>query len=309
MDKQELEEIFNKIDWNDYKQFLINRDYSRHHINNMFYTARKHVYQVLRDPTYLSRLHWKTARHVLNAISVLQDYLDLKGVELIVNYKKLRKFLPSKKEVIDVFEYVDRFGGRLIDQAMEQLVFNKLLQRSRFYTIIALTVFYTGLRTSEIRYLIMNKSRLRTRFYRSVAIVELNYYRPHKNAVVTMLPKELYQLIPESYVGVLIGKRLRERGVYPSLMRKIHRNILSRSMDDAEIDLLQGRLGRIIVVHYTKHIYDIALKYEKAYQSYYKIINMMIKEEKPGGHNKSYNSPPTGLEPVTPGLTARCSTS
>ncbi len=70
----------------------------------------------------------------------------------------------------------------------------------------------------------------------------------------------------------MIDKRLREKCVYLSLMRKVHRNILSRTMDDAEIDLLQGRLSKIIVKHYTKHIYDIAHKYEEAYQPYYKII-------------------------------------
>ncbi len=298
MDKEEIKEVFNRIDWNDYKNYLVRRNYSRYHISNMFYTARKHALKTLLDPTYLSRRHWKTARHILNAISVLQDYLDLRGVELVVNYKKLRKYLPPKTEAVDIFEYVDRFGGRLIDQAMNQLVFNDQLRKSSFYSIIALTGFFTGLRSTEIRYLVMNKNKLETRFYKSVAIIELNYIRPHKKAIVTMMPKELYHIIPESYVGVLIDKYLRGKGLYLSLMRKVHRNILSREMDDAEIDLLQGRLEKVIVVHYTKHIYDIALKYEKAYQPYYKIISYMIK--KSGNIDGSVTggcSPPLGLEP------------
>jgi len=43
-------------------------------------------------------------------------------------------------------------------------------------------------------------------------------------------------------------------------------------MDEAEIDLLQGRLARIIVTHYTKHILEIARKYHQAYKPYYKIM-------------------------------------
>ena len=307
MDKQELEKIFREIDWEEYKQYLIAAGYSKGHIRNMYYFAKKYVLNVLLDPTHLSRLHWKTARHVLNALSVLQDYLDMKGVELVVNWRKLRKYLPEKMDAVDIFEYVDRFGGRLIDRAMDQIVWNEILHRSRFYNMVALTAFFTGLRGPEIRHLFMNKSKLEARFYKSVAIIQLNYIRPKKKAYVTMMPRKLYQVIPESYVGVNIDRRLRERGVYLSLMRKVHRNILSRTMDDAEIDLLQGRLEKIIVVHYTRHIYDIAIKYEKAFQSYYKIIDITLRNEdennqdNPGGRDIGDMGPPAGFEPATSG--------
>ncbi len=296
MDVYELERIWSRIKWSDFREWLVKRGYSKSHVKNVYYASRKHVYNALVDPTYLSRMHWKTARHVLNALSILQDYLeDVLGVELVVNWRKLRRYLPEKVEAINVFEYVDRFGGRLIDQAMDQLVFNKILHRSRFYTLVALTAFFTGLRGPEIRHLIMNKNRLETRFYKSVAIVQLNYIRPKKKAYVTMLPRQLHKILPESYVGTLIDKRLRERGVYLSLLRKVHRNILSRTMDDAEIDLLQGRLEKIIVIHYTRHIYDIAQKYEKAYKPYYNIINIM--NNITGGTKNNICSPPAGLEP------------
>ncbi len=310
IDRRELEKLFKSIDWGEYRRYLLRKNYSRGHIRNMFYYGRKYALEVLLDPTFLSGLSRKTAEHVLNALSLLVDYLDERmGVELVVNWRKLRKYLPPKKEDIDIFEYVERFGGRLIDAAMDQLIWNPNLRG--FYVLPALLAFFTGLRGTEIRFLIMNVDRLRSMSYGSSVAVELNFHRRKKKAWLTILPEELYRFLSPVYIGVSIDKRLRERGVYLSLMRKVHRSILSRTMDDAMIDLLQGRAPKIIVKHYTKDLLDIVERYEKAYKPYYKIIDVAMRRympkrnsgegHNPGGGRKFFMGPPAGFEPATSG--------
>ena len=142
---------------------------------------------------------------------------------------------------------------------------------------------------------------------------ELNYHRRRKKAWLTIMPEKLYRYLSPVYIGVNIDTRLREKGVHLSLMRKVHRSILSRTMDDAMIDLLQGRAPKIIVKHYTKDLIDIIERYEKAYKPYYKIIDVCMPRympkinkdnpgrQKPDGGGKFYMGPPAGFEPATSG--------
>ena len=279
VDHQELEEIFSKIDWEDFKRYLYRR-YSRNHAKNCFLYLRKYGLKVLKDPLVLRELSYYSARHVLESYTSLEDYLDLKGVELVVNRRKLKKYMPPKPLNLDLFEWVEQGQRRLIDQAIDQLVFNPRLKGLHRNT--AFIAFYTGLRGPEIRYLIMNADRLRSiNLDYGVSIVELNYNRVKKKAYLTMLPTKLYEHVKGiGYIGEMVSKRLQEKGVSVKLMRKVHRAILSRTMDEAEIDLLQGRLTSVLVRYYTKHLLDIAEKYHKAYQPYYKLLKHLINPNK-----------------------------
>ena len=294
MDKEKLEEVFKKFDWEEFRRYLYRR-YSRPHARHLLSYGRRYGKKVLEDPLLLKTLSYRAARHVLDALGRIQDYLeDYKEVELIVNYRRLRKYFPPKNEKFDLFEWVER--GSLIDQAIQQLTFNPLIMsRKTIFKIPAYIAFYTGLRGPEIRYLIINRDRLRSIRHEKVTIVELNYNRVKKKAYLTILPTKLYNVIGGiGYIGRELPKRLREHDVNVSLMRKVHRAILSHTMDEGEIDLLQGRLSRIIVKYYTKHILLIAEKYYEAYRPYYKLLKYIDEDI---NNQDSIKAGPEGFEP------------
>ncbi len=73
-----------------------------------------------------------------------------------------------------------------------------------------------------------------------------------------MIPKELEEtssrVLPLG-LGEKLDKYLREADVSLKLLRKTHKAVMLESeLDSVEANLLQGRLSRVIVAHYIKHI-------------------------------------------------------
>lgn len=141
-----------------------------------------------------------------------------------------------------------------------------------------LIAFFTGLRGDEVIYLIKNYNRLRKIYLDKVIVVGLNFIRKSKKAYITILPREFenYILKYMNEIGYRSVDNIRDKkGIGIGLYRKVHNAILSETMKEHEIKLLQGKVSDIQVKHYTKHIRRIAEKYVEAYNDYWGLISLL----------------------------------
>ncbi len=256
-----------------FREYLFSR-YVRDDARLRYNYLYKHI-KVIIDPVYITKLTPCQAKHLLNGIAALRDYLELIGYKktasIIDDYlKQLRKIAP-KTQKVNVLDY--EIDTSIIDKALKEL---EQLKGGKLWKILALISFFTGLRGTEIVFLWNNWRRLRKIYHNSIVIVELGYNRKSKKAWITMLPQKLADLIdkyaiePVSYTSI---QNLRDKaGVHVGLMRKVHLGILSKTMMEHEIKLLQGRISEITVRHYTRHLRAIADKYKEAYSEYFTLL-------------------------------------
>ena len=91
------------------------------------------------------------------------------------------------------------------------------------------------------------------------------------------MPRKLYEMMLSSGLkatyNTILDMLYRKR-IHVSIMRKAHLAILSNTMQQHEIDLLQGRVSSITVKHYTKHLREIAVKYLEAYKKYLYLLEL-----------------------------------
>ena len=144
-----------------------------------------------------------------------------------------------------------------------------------------LVAFYTGLRSTEIKYMLDRWYDLRkVEVIEGVVLVELNYDRVKKKCYITLLPKELVprisEWVRESRLSANWKDHLRHRyGVRLGLFRKTYHAITARHLDKAERELLHGHLKSIQVRHYIRHIKSIAQRYRQAFEPYLYLINSL----------------------------------
>ena len=221
----------------------------------------------------------KARRKLMFTIYAFLKFLrEIRGLKVEYPTATIRRILKLEKQPLKLLDYVEEEG--IVDKAVEILdgVLEKLPPET-LYAKATLTTFFTGLRWPEVRFLINNYVILRKLTHREAVIVELNYLRKTKNAYVTILPIRLHRMLAENTrkLGVNSDKELREvHGVKFSILRKAHLAILSQTMNELEIDLLQGRISpklpeifsEITREHYVKHLRRIAEKYLQAYQPY-----------------------------------------
>lgn len=144
-----------------------------------------------------------------------------------------------------------------------------------------LTAFYTGLRAPEIKHMFDSWWKLKKlKVIDGVVLVELNYDRVKKKAYITLLPKQLAELIERNYIKISLTNEWRNHVLHKfdialGLMRKAWIAITARYLDPAERDLLQGRVKSVQVRHYVKHIKSIAARYKEAFKSYLHLVNLI----------------------------------
>ena len=258
-----------------FKEYVYSR-YSRETARHNYSYVKRHGARALTDPIYVSKLTYKQARHLILGLAALRDYLSLMGLyehakSLNSYIKQLRKLAPKQTQV-KLLEY--EIDKPIIEKAVEEV--QRILESSAAYTtkLAALTAFFTGLREPEIVYLLRNYPKLRRIEEDGAVIVELGLDRKSKKAWVTIIPRELADLIHKIHVlGLRVGLNLvkdaRDRhGLHISIHRKAHAAILGAYMSENEIKLLQGKVGEIMVKHYTKHLRELAKRYLEAYKPY-----------------------------------------
>ena len=181
------------------------------------------------------------------------------------------QYLAPKQERVKLLEL--EIDKSIIDKALEEI---KQLKGGILWKLLARISFFTGLRGTEIVFLWNNWRHLNKLYLDKVVVVEIGYIRKSKKAWITIMPLRLANLITKysntkiTYTAI---DNLRDKaGVHVGLMRKVHLAILSETMREHEIKLLQGRVSEITVKHYTRHLREIARKYYEAYKNYFILL-------------------------------------
>ena len=251
-----------------FRAYLYSR-YTREDARIRFSHFRRFYSLVRENPVAIAWLKPSQARHLLNALAAFRDYCSLMGIGFDLDLRQLRKLAPRSSSV-RVMEYEE--DDKIVEQAVRMV---QRIQAGTVYRLLALAGFYTGLRTPEIVHMINNWARLRRIEHQGAAIVELGYERRTKKAWVTIMPLQLARMIDEARprVGDTAPQTLRdEYGVSWSILRKAHLAILASKLNPLEIELLQGRVGRITVKHYVRHLREIAEKYMEAYKPHLHLL-------------------------------------
>jgi intergrase/recombinase len=144
------------------------------------------------------------------------------------------------------------------------------MKSNSMYKLPTLIAFFTGLRSTEIKYLLERWDELKKiEIHDYVMLVELNYDRGKKKAYITLMPTQLAEQIKRMKLSSNWKDAVRYKyGVRLGLFRKAWIAITAKHLDAAERDLLQGRLKSVQVRHYIKHIRDIAKRYAEAFEKY-----------------------------------------
>ncbi len=274
-----VERVVNDPEW---LKWMKMRYTSKSHASFCFKTAKMYLVDVLRNPAILKQLNYRRARGVIEAITPLRDYVKIRyGIELRIDTKILWKFMPAKpiSEVTNAileYELTENGGKDIITMALEKL--EEILGRNSKFKIPTVIAFFTGLRAPEIKYMIDNWERLRKiEVVSNVMLIELNYDRIKKKAYITLMPKQLYDVINNNYMHIKLTHEWRNHllhkfGIALGIMRKAWIAITSRYLDPAERDLLQGRLRSVQVKHYVKHVKSIASRYYEAFKPYLHLV-------------------------------------
>ena len=267
----------------EFLKWLKQRYSSRGHAIYVF-TSSKYLPKIIENPLLMKHLKYRRARGILEAIPAIKDYaLLVYGVKLEFDTKLLRKYLPPKKieeitESIISFEIKEVETKNIINKALEDL--NKILTRNTKYRIPALIAFFTGLRATEIKYMLDNWFKLKKIPLDGAYLIVLNYDRNKKKAYITLMPAKLVEIISKNYPIILTEywrDHVRHKfGVNIGLFRKSWIAIVSGYLDEDEKKLLEGRLESVHVRHYVKHITLIAQKYMEAFKQYMYLLDRFL---------------------------------
>ncbi len=252
-----------------FREYVFSR-FTRDDARKRFNYFRR-FWRIVLNPPEIAKLTYKQAQHFLNGLAAFRDFCRLYGIPFNVNISELRKLAPRNRHV-KVLEYEE--DSTIIEKALNEL---RKLPKQGTWKVLGLIAFFTGLRSTEIIYMVKNWEKLRKiSLDNNVVIIELGYERKSKKAWITMMPKKLARridMMERNKVGInAFRDMLYKRGFNVSIMRKSHLAILSAKMMQHEIDLLQGRVSSITVRHYTKHLREIAAKYIECFKQYLHLL-------------------------------------
>ncbi len=252
-----------EVDWKEFADFCSLRSKNKSHVNNLLNYAKKYHWLL-----YLSPLDFalkikeivqnkkSLKRHILQALAALSKYLDLKynTSDCYAKFKDLRlkAGISWSEEKIPQF-LVNEISKEKILEIIKSIKEERLKATSIVHLL-------TGLRTSEVFYLIKNFDKLRKSNNEKGLIIELAYFRKTKKVFVTFLHKDAISLINKSYKNKRsYWKNLKKYGIKPYDFRRIFESIYT-NLRSHEIDLIQGRLSTELTIHYTRDISSIAEK-------------------------------------------------
>ncbi len=257
------------------------------------YTSSKYLLKIIENPLLMKHLNYRRARGVLEAVPALRDYaLLMYGINFEINTKLLRKYMPPRKieEITEsILEFEIKETGEaisIIDKAVDEI--KKIINRNTKYRLPILVAFFTGLRSTEIKYMLDKWNVLRKIKLNCVYLIVLNYDRVKKKAYITLIPEKLYQLINE-YYPVLLTENWKDHvrhkfNINIGLFRKAWVAITSGYLDEDEKKLLEGRLESVHVRHYVKHIKLISEKYYEAFKPYLYLLDLFAENAEDTAH-------------------------
>ncbi|MEM5801986.1 MAG: integrase [Candidatus Aenigmatarchaeota archaeon] len=265
-----------EIEWKEFAEFCSLKSKNRAHINNLVNYAKKYHELIFLNPLKfalkfkeISQQKKSLKRHILQALAAFAKYLDLKynTNEYYEKFKELR----SKAGISWAEEKVPQF---LVNEISKEKILEiiKSIEEERLKATSLLHLL-TGLRTSEVFYLVKNFDRLKKSENEKGFIVELAYLRKTKKVFVTFLHRDATNLIKKAFRSKRsYWKNLKKYGLKPYDFRRIFESVYS-NLRSHEVDLLQGRLSTELTIHYTRDISSIA---ERIFSTQEKILKSII---------------------------------
>ena len=258
--------------------------YSRGH----YYHIRKKaplLLKVLEKPGLLAEMPSRSyAETVLKVAGVVKKFCEAYGRPVPqIDTKSLRKFLPRKQVApAQSARWLSMLRGDDVDAytnvAMSAVKDMKEYGPSARKLFVA-TAFFTGLRGTEIIYMVNNWRRLPKEQAGDVVVVELAYDRGPKKAYITIMPAKLAEMIDRFVEAggrmgqLIVNNTYRYYKVQVKKYRKIWVTLTMRAgMDEAWRDALQGRIPSIQVKHYVENIQDAIEHYKRAFEAYMKLL-------------------------------------
>jgi len=252
-----------EIEWKKFSEFCTIRSKNRAHINNLINYSKKYGNMLFLNPLdfalkfkKLSQEKKSMKRHVLQALAAFSRYLDLKYD--VNKYYERFKELRTKSGISWSEEKIPQILVREISKE-KVLGILKSINEKKLKATCMLHIL-TGLRTSEVFYLVKNFDNLKKTKLEKGFVIELSYLRKTKKAFITFLHKDAIKFLQESYIDERsYWNNIRKYGIKPYDFRRIFESIYS-NLRSHEVDLLQGRLTTELTVHYTRDLSSIAEK-------------------------------------------------
>jgi intergrase/recombinase len=264
-----------EINWEEFKKFCSLKSKNPTHITNLVNYAKKYGYLLEVSPLdfalkikEITTQKKSLKRHILQSLAALSKYLDLKeGSDKW--YKKFKE-IRTKAGITWTEEKVPQILQTQInkDEILESI--KKMEERLKATCLLHLL---TGLRTTELFYLIKNWEKLKKVELENGFGVELAYIKKTKKAFLTFLHKNAIPFIEKAYKSKRsYWKNIKKYGIKPYDFRRVFESIYS-NLRSHEIDLLQGRLGSELTIHYTRDLSGIG---KRVFQVQDKVLKEII---------------------------------
>ncbi|WP_244988791.1 integrase [Saccharolobus shibatae] len=183
--------------------------------------------------------------------------------ELIV---KLRKGLPEKvKRGVDTYVPTDAEVLKLRDSLPEQ------------YTGVYNVLVSTGLRMTEILYLLNNKDKVRVVDLGDYVRIHLDLMRKSKNTLVCYLPKSVFEsLKPLKAHEDTVQKAFCGSGLCEKYLRKWFNQKARVTVKDRDLsEFLEGRISGLSIG--ARHYTDLIALADKEYPKVFEVIKPFLK--------------------------------
>jgi hypothetical protein len=240
--------------------------------------------KALRQPGILATMSRRYAEQVVGVAYIVKRFCEAYNLPVPeIDTKKLRKFLP-KKTVASAL--AAKWLNRLKEDVLQQYIdlATRMIEEIKQYglatrKLLIVTAFFTGLRGTEIVYMINNWRKLPKEHVDGLVVVELAYDRGPKKAYITLMPTKLAEYIDRF---VESGERMgawiiSNTNHYYKIQVKMYRKVwialtMRAGMDESWRDALQGRIPSIQVRHYVENIQDAVEYYRRAFEKYMQLL-------------------------------------
>ena len=261
----------------------VRQNYSR----GQYYHVRSKalvLVKALRQPGILSQFSRRYAEQVVGVAYIVKRFCEAYNLPVPdIDTKRLRKFLPRKSTASTLAaKWLSRLKEDVLQQYIDLAV--RMIDEMKQYglatrKLLIVTAFFTGLRGTEIVYMINNWRKLPKEHVDGLVVVELAYDRGPKKAYITLMPAKLAELIDrfvesgEKMGAWIISNTNHRYKIQVKMYRKVWIALTMRAgMDESWRDALQGRIPSIQVRHYVENIQDAVEYYRRAFEKYMQLL-------------------------------------
>nr|WP_256202564.1 integrase [Sulfuracidifex tepidarius] len=258
--------VIDKAEIEKFRDDLIRQGIKEKTVTSWLYYLKRAEGKRLRDAEDVRRLWANSSQRMWKeSLSRFFSWYERKydAEDLIA---KLRKGLPEK-----IHRGVDTY----VPSDAEVLKLRDALPSD--YTHVYNVLVCTGLRMTEVIYLLNNKDKLRVVDLGDFVRVHLDLMRKSKNAMVCYLPKHVFQsLKPLKVHEDTVKSAFCESGLCEKYLRKWFNQKVRSAVKDRDLaEFLEGRISGLSVgaVHYT----DLIGLSDKEYPHVFDVVNGFLK--------------------------------